>query len=470
MEEIKTEEKNSVGMIMSYATGKFLAEFLTGAYGIMVFFFFEKEMHLNPWYVTIATIIYAIWNAVNDPLIGYLTNKKAPMSKIFGRRFPWIVIGLTFCLLSFCLIFALPKSWANTINTRAIFIWMVIFVCLYDAFYTLWEVNYQSLYPDKFRNEKERIRVSGISTAIGVLGIVAGFLIPPMVYEYGNPASFAKAAVIILVIGVIVSILGIPGLKENDKMIERFKLKQNFEEKHPEEKVSFVKSMKINLKNKNLLGLLLSMFFYQSGCMCMTSSVNYVVSGVLNKPSSASTPIMAAMLVGALLSILIWTRLSKKITNNINMLVVTCFIMAIFCLPMTFMRTTLGYIIFMGLWGLGFGGFWTFSIPGMADIVDDLVVQQKKRNDGIVMGLRAFFMRLSYAVQAITFALCHQLTGFNPENGAIQTAKAKMGISLHFAFFPAIYFILSALCLIIICNLSNEKIEYNHKELKALNL
>ena len=55
---------------MSYGVGRFLAEFLTGAYGIMAFFFYEKEMGLPTIFPTVATIIYSIWNAVNDPLIG----------------------------------------------------------------------------------------------------------------------------------------------------------------------------------------------------------------------------------------------------------------------------------------------------------------------------------------------------------------------------------------------------------------
>ena len=86
--------------------------------------------------------------------------------------------------------------------------------------------------------------------------------------------------------------------------------------------------------------------------------------------------------------------------------------MAAFAFPMTFINTMNGFTIFMALWGVGFGGFWTFMGPAMADIVDEIVIKDKRRDDGVLMGIRAFFMRFSYASQAIVFYLVHTLTRF----------------------------------------------------------
>src|SRR5574344_1191041 len=146
MNHIMAEEpKVRIGTMMSYGTGKFLAEFLTGAQGLMAFYFFEKEMRLNSWLVMLALLIYSIWNAVNDPLIGFLTNRWSPGSRKLGRRFPWIIIGLLLCSVSFSLIFAVPASWAGTRNW-AMFLWLVFFLCLYDMLYSLWELNYQAVF------------------------------------------------------------------------------------------------------------------------------------------------------------------------------------------------------------------------------------------------------------------------------------------------------------------------------------
>lgn len=166
-------------VMASYGFGKFIAEFLTGAFGSIVFMFYETEVGLAAGYAALATIIYSLWNALNDPIIGYVTNKAAPFSKKLGRRFPWIIIGLVLSSLTFFLIFAVPQHWNAKENPLPVFLWMVLTICLYDGAYSLWEVNYQSVYPDKFRDTKERTTTAAIGTGIGVLGIAAGFIIPP---------------------------------------------------------------------------------------------------------------------------------------------------------------------------------------------------------------------------------------------------------------------------------------------------
>ncbi|MCK9599578.1 MAG: MFS transporter, partial [Sphaerochaeta sp.] len=190
------------GIMVSYGMGKFIAEFLTGAFGSIVFMFYETEVGLSGAYAALATVIYSVWNAVNDPIIGYMTNKTAPLSKKFGRRFVWIMGGLVLCSLAFIMIFSVPASWDAKKQPLPVFLWMVITICLYDGLYSLWEVNYQSLYPDKFRTDKERTTTAAIGTGIGVLGIAAGFIIPPLFFSYGVRASYQVCAIVIAAISI----------------------------------------------------------------------------------------------------------------------------------------------------------------------------------------------------------------------------------------------------------------------------
>ena len=55
--EIETSEGSpirSTGVMSSYGVGKFLAEFFTVAFGALVFFYFEIELGLITWKVTVA--------------------------------------------------------------------------------------------------------------------------------------------------------------------------------------------------------------------------------------------------------------------------------------------------------------------------------------------------------------------------------------------------------------------------------
>jgi GPH family glycoside/pentoside/hexuronide:cation symporter len=311
--------------------GKFIAEFLTGAFGSIVFMFYETEVGLSGAYAALATVIYSVWNAVNDPIIGYMTNKTAPLSKKFGRRFVWIMGGLVLCSLAFIMIFSVPASWDAKKQPLPVFLWMVLTICLYDGLYSLWEVNYQSLYPDKFRTDKERTTTAAIGTGIGVLGIAAGFIIPPLFFSYGVRASYQVCAIVIAAISIACTLGLSYGVSETKQMINRFS------EHHTKETPPFFSQMRKALKNRNLLAFVILLFCYQSGCMLMTASVNYVVKYVLGGKSTQATPIFAGMLVGTLLSILLWTRIAKKIKNNQRMLILSSFALALFALPLTFL-------------------------------------------------------------------------------------------------------------------------------------
>jgi GPH family glycoside/pentoside/hexuronide:cation symporter len=457
------EKKTSSLTMASYGVGKFLAEFLTGAYGIMVYYFYESEMHLDALYVTIATVIYSIWNAVNDPLIGYITGKSNRFTKKFGRHTPWILSGLLFCSLAYVGIFAVP-SWVQASPVR-LFFWMVVFVCLYDGCYSLWEVNYQGVFPNKFRTTEERSKTAVIATSIGVFGIALGAVLPPLFYSYGKPESFAISALIIGAIGLVGAVLIRRGVRETPEM------KKSKEIVEQQDELGFFKSLSQSLKHREFLALLLMLFFYQSACMCMTGSVNYVVSGVLGMKSSATTPIFAGMLVGALVSILVWRQVAKRIrNNNQKLLVITSFAMAVACSAMFFANSQITFAVGMFAWGLGFGGFWTFMTPAMADVVDSVVVSEKRREDGVLMGVRAFFMRLSYTSQAIVFWLCHKATGYDSTVSGIQAPLARTGIKLHISLVPAVFFVIAAMCMLFINTLTPEKVESNKEELRKLGL
>jgi len=457
------EKKTSSLTMASYGVGEFLAEFLTGAYGIMVYYFYESEMHLDALYVTIATVIYSIWNAVNDPLIGYITGKSNRFTKKFGRHTPWILSGLLFCSLAYVGIFAVP-SWVQASPVR-LFFWMVVFVCLYDGCYSLWEVNYQGVFPNKFRTTEERSKTAVIATSIGVFGIALGAVLPPLFYSYGKPESFAISALIIGAIGLVGAVLIRRGVRETPEM------KKSKEIVEQQDELGFFKSLSQSLKHREFLALLLMLFFYQSACMCMTGSVNYVVSGVLGMKSSATTPIFAGMLVGALVSILVWRQVAKRIrNNNQKLLVITSFAMAVACSAMFFANSQITFAVGMFAWGLGFGGFWTFMTPAMADVVDSVVVSEKRREDGVLMGVRAFFMRLSYTSQAIVFWLCHKATGYDSTVSGIQAPLARTGIKLHISLVPAVFFVIAAMCMLFINTLTPEKVESNKEELRKLGL
>ncbi len=440
----------------SYGVGKFLAEFLTGAFASLVFKFYETEMGLSAGLVALAVILYSIWNAVNDPLIGYLSSRPTPLAKKYGRRFPWIVIGTLSCSLAFVFVFAAPKS-----SPGLIFLWLLVSICIYDLLYSTWEVNYQSLFPDRFRSEGSRAKAAGIGTLIGVFGVAGGAVLPTLIVRYGEPASYLVNALVFAGMALGASFLMFPGTRETEEMIGRY-LRQEAERK---QKPSFFPQLKEALGSRNFLAFIILYFFYQSATISMTASIHYVGDYILGGRST--TFIFAGMLLGALTGIPLWLGLRKKISSNQALLASAAGSLALFCLPLMFVRSYSGFVIAMFVWGLGFGGFWMLMTPALADVIDEIVVKTGKRDDGVYIGFRALAGRLAYAVQALSFWIVHSLTRFAQEP---RSDLSQMGIRLHTALIPACLLVVGLLVFLSLNKLNPETLGKYRESLKKRGL
>ncbi|MFA6366189.1 MAG: MFS transporter, partial [Candidatus Hydrogenedentales bacterium] len=116
---------------------------------------------------------------------------------------------------------------------------------------------------------------------------------------------------------------------------------------------------------------------------------------------------------------------------------------------------------------ISFGGFWMLMTPAMADVIDEIVVTTKKRDDGVYIGFRAFAGRLAYAVQAVSFWIVHSLTDFARSPRA---PKAQLGIRLHTALIPAVLLVIGVWVFLRINTLNAGKAEENRKAMEKLGL
>lgn len=461
-----TDENVNTKTMASYGSGKFLAEFLAQAFGVVVFKYYETLIFPDAygWLAALGFVIYSVYNAFNDPLMGYLTEKRTTrFSERYGRRFPWIFIGSLFWVFSFILIFTVPEFMLS--NAFAAFIWMTLTTCLFDTLYSLWDVNYQSIFPDKFRDESVRQKTIAISTAIGVVGIALGFLLPSIITDYDIAGTYVLNAIIIAIIGFFVVFLLIPGTRETPIMIERY-----LEDRKKKEDESFFHELTKALKERNFTAWILLYFFYQSGTVSFTASIQYIGDYILGGEST--TLIFVGLLVGALIAVPLWQQINSRIIrNNQRTLMIAALVMAFFVLPMTLpmIDTSIEFTILVFLAGLGFGGYWMIMTPALADVIDEIVVKTRKRNDGIFMGFRAFFGRFAFAVQAITFWLVHEITEFNADID-VQSETAKLGIHIHTALLPAIFIVIGVILFWRINTLNLERIGSIKREMKELGL
>ncbi len=462
--EVEIEADNVSNLsIVSYGMADFNFEIFNGIYGAFFFIFWETEIGLNVWLVALAYTIYAIWNAVNDPLVGYFEDRPNRLWKRYGKRFPFVLIGGVPALLTLAAIFSPP--YLDPVSGAWIyFVWILLFACSYEFFFTLIALSHSALYPDKFRMDNERRKVGAIQMALGLGGTTVGFILPPFFITYGDRASYMSMAWIFALIGGVIFLSMLPGHRESQKMKDRYILEQQ----NPE-RLSFIQAFKIILSRKNFIVVLLVLFMDAIIGASLTGSIHYVTKYILEEPAEMATLVLAGFIIGALGSIWPWLILSNKMKNHRRMLIIGVFLNTIFLLPFMFAHTLIAFVISALLLGIGGGALRVGRNPVFADTVDETTLKSGQHVEGAFMGVYTFFMRFALIAQGYIFAIVHQLTGFNPD-AEHQTELAKFGILLHTAFIPMILCLIGLIVFVLVYNLTPERTKQIKEELKQKKL
>jgi len=456
--EIRHSKKN----MASYGFAKFLSEFIEMAFTTWAFAYYQSVLGLHPIYVGVGFALFAIWNAINDPLLGFITNRPFKFTRKWGRRFPWIIIGGIPYVLSYTIIF-LPTNVDPVSDAWILFTWLLFSTCLFDTFNSVFFINYVSLFPDKFRSVKERRKATAIQTPIGIIGIALGFLIPPLIVDDAFPFTFIIQGAIISAIGLVVLALAIPGCTEDQITINKYL------DKHKDyvKETSFFKSLKGALKQKNFMIFIISYTLYRFLIISIQASIYYVVTFIMGEQEVIMTYLSASFLIGALISSPLWALLAHKTNNNKKVMAISSFMLVATTIPLMFIDNWVFMLFPIVLWGVGEGGYWAMIAPVLGDVIDESVTITKKREEGVYNGFLQFFGRLSLLMQAGSFTIIMLITSFHIDP---YSDPALFGIDLFFALIPGIAMLIGSIIFLKYYKLTPDKVKENQEIVKELGL
>ncbi|NHJ24243.1 MAG: MFS transporter [Candidatus Lokiarchaeota archaeon] len=428
---VETYKEPSILNILSYSSSGFWSMFAWSVFGSYVFFFYEVAVGLNAIYIASAMIIFTLWDAVNDPLIGYLTDRRFKFTRKIGKRFPWIVMGIIPASFIFILLFMPPPVNPAT-EPLPLFGWIILTTCLFDTLSSLCFVNVNSLFPDKFRTDGARRKAQGWGTPLSIIALPFASIIPPLIITLNVASTYIPMAWLVVGILITVGLLFIPGMYENKELKDRYYVSEVKGE-------SFIHALKSTLTQKSFQFYIILFFGFQVVTGSLTASIPYAVEIVIGGPDAEFNTILlfAFFLQGAIIGSIIWIFLIKKIKNNKKSAVIGGITLTLGTLLSTFYVGLIDSLIYITILGLTMGNFWALMTIYFADVLDERVVLTKSDIRGATVGVSAFFSRLSRGVQIGAFAFVHVLTGF-VEGQTVQTELAKIGVRLHMSVIPAI--------------------------------
>jgi GPH family glycoside/pentoside/hexuronide:cation symporter len=458
------EIEHSTKTHASYALGSLFDDFIITALGIMVFKFYETEVFLPILFITLAISIYGFWNMVNDPIAGHISDKfNFKFMKHRGKRFTWFLFASIPCSIMFVFIFLPPMG-----NYIIIFIWLLLALCLFDTLFSFMMINWQKIFPDKFRSQKERTKVGGIQILYSLVGLTLGMILPVLFITTGDPGtnipSYVIVGMIVSIICIVTALLILPGMREDREMIERtFQVDIT-----KQDQGAFIDKMKFAFKQKNFIAYLMAYLAQTTVMVLMLASVPYWTQYVVNVDQYTVLIALFAFLLASVVSSPFWIKIARKYGNRIGYMcgtggTATFLLITMFIWEFPFF--ILGFICI----GISMGATWSLIYVCFSDVIDDIVLKTGKREEGVYYGFRTFIGRLSIVIQAITFGIIHPLTGFDPKSST-QSIQAQWGIMFAMFAIPAFFYLMGFLAMWRVYDLKPDKVQTIKNKLIQLNL
>jgi GPH family glycoside/pentoside/hexuronide:cation symporter len=221
------------------------------------------------------------------------------------------------------------------------------------------------------------------------------------------------------------------------------------------------------MKNRNFVAYVLTYMGHQVMTVMMLASLPYWNKYIIGSSDPEIETVLAAgFLVAVLISVPVWSKIGRKYGNKKAFMMGTLLTTFLF-IPMFFISDLFLSTLFIALIGVGIGAIWVLMYPCFSDVIDDIVIETEKRQEGVYTGIRTFFGRFPIIIQAIAFAVIHPLTGYNPgapPGSTSQTLLAQFGIRFLMVGLPMIFYFIGFLLMWKVYNLDRVRVSEN-KEL-----
>jgi GPH family glycoside/pentoside/hexuronide:cation symporter len=391
-------------------------------------YYFTSFRGMDAGLAATAWLLFGIWNAVNDPLFGYISDRTR---HTLGRRIPYIRFGAPMIGLSFLLCW-MTIGGVNASQTT-MFLQMVILLFIFDSLYTaiatsIYVMPFEMAVSNKARSSIFIWKLIFSVFPLAVPLILWGFIKP-------EPGSSAFGFQMIMAgFGVLMAAL-------------IFFSTFFYKEKHyQQEEVQppFFKSLKECFTNRSFLVfevLSFTIIYVQTALML---GLNYY----LGEFSLPAVPLYAALGVGIVGGVFFFVRLREKLGVKVCTMIMTlifsigCFL--VLGMGHTFLPTLVGFFCF----GIGFAGG-MYLIPLMnGDVVDMDEHRTGLRREGMYAGVNSFITKPAISLANSAFLWFLALYGFNFEGlTGSQSVEAQTGILMGWVLIPGILLAISFLSL-----------------------
>jgi GPH family glycoside/pentoside/hexuronide:cation symporter len=425
--------KLTLGYKFTWGIAALGTSLISGVFGALLPIFYQDYLGMSARWIALASAIYAVWNALNDPIFGYLSD--STRSK-HGRRIPYMRYTAPFLAMSFILVWLAPQKAGDF----TLFLWMLVSMILYDGCYTIIGLVYSALLPEVTESDTERNHLQISSSLFGLLGTLLGFLIPDFFRpKAGAVPSFFPLQIAMVVVAVTGMLLIIA---------TTFKVKERLEFTQVDKPLKLKDQIKYTFTSKSFLVLAAQNFMSILVSSLVTGAVFYLADYVTHM----STIILLAFIFVPLMGGVPITNLIRQKIGLLRAQQLLLLIAGIGLVAITFVPPFL-IPVCLALAGFGLSGPQTLTNILFAQVADEDELRSGVRREGAFFGINAMITKpaqsLALALPPFILEAAHFVTRESNNNVIFldQPARAIFGIKVFIGLIPGIAMLLGALIL-----------------------
>ncbi len=448
-----SEEKLTLKKKFLFGLSAFPDQLTYQIFQFLIFTFYFTVVKIPLTLMIITYIIWGIWNAVNDPVLGAISERTKHRGK-WGKRKFYLLISIVPLCLMVILMFYVPF---NTSEKTLEFVYFLLTIIIFEFFYTMFDVNVNALFPEMFPNMKQRAATNLIIKAVTVVALILSSLIPLIFISDYVPENDLQIPdikneylMMAIVIGIFTLIFSIPfllkGIEERVERAEEF-------QKRP----TFIQSMKITLTNKTFVKFVVAntavWYCFSILPMIIPIYAEFVIGGSLFAGGGSlivGVALMLAFVIAALV-MPIHRKLGFKYgMRKAFMITLVVWIGTLF--PFLFITGEdfqIAFIILIALQGFPLSGALFYVDILHADVIDEDAVKFGVKRSASYYGINAFIHRISIILVILTIGLMFGNIGWDKQFDPLPSDPllVVLGLKAIMVIFPSIALVIGLLAM-----------------------
>lgn len=393
--ETPDSEKLNLGTQLAFGAGDMGAA-ITANIGIFYTAYFLTDVAgLNPSLAGWVLLVGKIWDAINDPIVGVLSDRTQSR---WGRRLPWMLYGAIPFGITFFLQWIVPNfAGINTENQWGLFWYYVIVSILFNAFYTVINLPYTALTPELTLDYDERTKLNSFRFGFSIGGSIVSVIIVAIIAAM-FPNDRVRQFLIVGLVCAVISILPIYwciwGVRDRVLAVAS---------RHPEieEAVTLPiwEQLKIVWRNRPFLYVIGIYLCSWLGVQLTAAIIPYFVVSWMRLPDSVTAQVILAVQGTALAMLYVWSAVSQRVgKRGVYFMGMGLWIIA--QAGLFFLQPTQVTLMFVLAIMAGFGVSTAYLIPWsmLPDVIELDELKTGQRREGIYYSFVVLLQKVCLAI------------------------------------------------------------------------